>query len=119
MLAVDGSSSSAVRLTFAADLHRIRSGRADALSPATNDLVKSLRAEGFDAALSQLYVLTVDVDSASATATKHALHLLRTMLVDPSRATAVWAQLVEAANTACRDRLRLTRADLVHLIESS
>jgi len=119
VLAVDGTSSSTVRVTFAADLHRVRSGRVDALSPATRDLITTLQAEGLDTALPLLHVLTVEVDAATAPDTKHALHLLRTVLVDPSRAASVWAQLVELAHTACRDRLRLNRADLVHRLEST
>lgn len=115
VLAVDREGSSRkVYRTFADDLERMRSGRTDALSKDTIEMLEVFDANGYDRALLlRVRVVAMDIDRESHPEAKFALQLLRSIIEDAEQVAAAWALLVEDAGDICARRLRRTRKDLV------
>ena len=117
VLAVDTSSSPAIRSDLRTDTERLRSGRNDALHEITRKLLKNDPTA--EPLLRRIRVLTIDLDGGGEEGAKTAIEILSENLEDSSQAEAAWAVLRGVANEMCAKKLRHTRAGLIELLASS
>lgn len=117
VLAVDASASRSVRIEFAQDLDRLRSGRTDGLKADAQQLLQS--PPTIAGLLASLWVRCVDVDEDSSPNAKECLTALRAILQTPEKALTAWRLLVDDAGSACRTRQARRRQDLETLLRSN
>ena len=117
VLAVDTSSSPAIRSDLQTDTERLRSGRNDALHEITRKLLENDPTA--EPLLRRIRVLTIDLDAGGEEGAKTAVEILSDNLEDPSQAEAAWAVLRGVAHEMCAKKLRHTRAGLIELLASS
>jgi tetratricopeptide (TPR) repeat protein len=103
--------------TFAADLERMRTGRADGLGQDTSAILAAFDSKGYDRELlGRVRVVAIDIDRDNHPEAKIALHLLGSLLEDPGQLSAAWAVLLGDASDMCARKLRRTRKELVDLL---
>lgn len=115
MLAVDATSSPAIRNDLWRDLDRLRSGRSDGLKPLSRDVSDALGDQA-TRVTKRVRILNLNVDAPTDSEAARALALLTEYLEDPSQANAAWAVLEKDAARMSADKSRRTRKALVDLL---
>ncbi len=117
ILAIDSSSSPAIRIDLRRDTERLRSGRRDDLREITRKVTE--QGGEIESALKRLQILTIDLDAGGDEGAKTVLEILSDNLEDSSQAEAAWAILRSVASETCAKKLRHTRKSLIELLAAS
>ena len=106
LVAVDPTSSKAVRSELRDDLVRVAHGRTDDLAPITEHVRTLVAAAGGDTLLARVRVVELDLDYLSSSHTQLCLTVLRQILDNESQAEAAYEVLNQECARICRFRDR-------------
>jgi tetratricopeptide (TPR) repeat protein len=117
ILAVDPAASGTIH-ELARDLDRLRSGRADGLSAAAEDVRARVHASGDAAVISRIHILVLDLLADTSPLRLVAVQMLRGVLEDADGAEAAWDAIVAESLRLVRERGRHDTSSLTAFLVS-